>query len=175
MSGSMDAAANIIVNSKTNMRPMLRLALPVVIEQLMIMMVTWTDHYLTAQHLETPHLAAINLMAYVLWVLPSIFAAIGVGATALVSRFFGAGEYNKAKYVTNQAITLALILLTVITTVAWMYPRELIDIMQLPPAATDAGAQYFKIIIPVFPFAICLLYTSPSPRDQRGSRMPSSA
>ena len=25
------------------------------------------------------------------------------------------------------------------------------------------------------PFSICLLYTSPSPRDQRGSRMPSSA
>ena len=25
------------------------------------------------------------------------------------------------------------------------------------------------------PFVICLLYTSPSPRDQRGSRMPSSA
>ena len=149
----MDAAAK-IVNSKTNLRPMLRLALPVVIEQLMIMMVTWTDHYLTAQYLETPHLAAINLMAYVLWVLPSIFAAIGVGATALVSRFFGAGEYEKAKFVTNQAITIALMLLTVITTVAWMYPRELIDIMQLPPAATDAGAQYFKIIIPVFPFAI---------------------
>ena len=25
------------------------------------------------------------------------------------------------------------------------------------------------------PYKICLLYTSPSPRDQRGSRMPSSA
>ena len=25
------------------------------------------------------------------------------------------------------------------------------------------------------PFCVCLLYTSPSPRDQRGSRMPSSA
>ena len=25
------------------------------------------------------------------------------------------------------------------------------------------------------PFKLCLLYTSPSPRDQRGSRMPSSA
>jgi len=147
-------AATQIVNSKTNLRPMLRLALPVVIEQLMIMLVTWTDHYLTAQYLETHHLAAINLMAYVLWVLPSIFAAIGVGATALVSRFFGAGEYEKAKLVTNQAITIALMLLTVITTIAWIFPRELIDIMQLPPAASDAGAQYFKIIIPVFPFAI---------------------
>ena len=29
---------------------------------------------------------------------------------------------------------------------------------------------FIKII-----FGICLLYTSPSPRDQRGSRMPSSA
>ena len=93
-------------------------------------------------------------MAYVLWVLPSIFGAIGVGATALVSRFFGAGEYEKAKLVTNQAITIALMLLTVITTIAWIYPRELIDIMQLPPEASDAGAQYFRIIIPVFPFAI---------------------
>ena len=27
----------------------------------------------------------------------------------------------------------------------------------------------------VIPYAVCLLYTSPSPRDQRGSRMPSSA
>ena len=27
----------------------------------------------------------------------------------------------------------------------------------------------------IFPLMVCLLYTSPSPRDQRGSRMPSSA
>ena len=30
-------------------------------------------------------------------------------------------------------------------------------------------------IVDLFHFLICLLYTSPSPRDQRGSRMPSSA
>ena len=28
---------------------------------------------------------------------------------------------------------------------------------------------------PLDPLTVCLLYTSPSPRDQRGSRMPSSA
>ena len=31
------------------------------------------------------------------------------------------------------------------------------------------------VVIAVGMAAICLLYTSPSPRDQRGSRMPSSA
>ena len=33
----------------------------------------------------------------------------------------------------------------------------------------------FNIDSAVGVFVICLLYTSPSPRDQRGSRMPSSA
>ena len=35
------------------------------------------------------------------------------------------------------------------------------------------GAEYSTNMVPKI--KICLLYTSPSPRDQRGSRMPSSA
>ena len=37
------------------------------------------------------------------------------------------------------------------------------------------GGIFFLIVLPGCPIYICLLYTSPSPRDQRGSRMPSSA
>ena len=37
---------------------------------------------------------------------------------------------------------------------------------------TDANGNYVFYDVP---FGTCLLYTSPSPRDQRGSRMPSSA
>ena len=37
-------------------------------------------------------------------------------------------------------------------------------------AARESGARHF-----VLTSTTCLLYTSPSPRDQRGSRMPSSA
>ena len=40
-------------------------------------------------------------------------------------------------------------------------------------AASNAGASAVYLILE--PMAACLLYTSPSPRDQRGSRMPSSA
>ena len=42
---------------------------------------------------------------------------------------------------------------------------------QQGPAEAPAGKQPPNIILIV----ACLLYTSPSPRDQRGSRMPSSA
>ena len=39
----------------------------------------------------------------------------------------------------------------------------------------DAGAQTLRVEMDSGSFNFCLLYTSPSPRDQRGSRMPSSA
>ena len=39
----------------------------------------------------------------------------------------------------------------------------------------EIGYQYFALASEERDNSICLLYTSPSPRDQRGSRMPSSA
>ena len=41
------------------------------------------------------------------------------------------------------------------------------------PSFTRAATP--EVAIPLYEQFICLLYTSPSPRDQRGSRMPSSA
>ena len=38
----------------------------------------------------------------------------------------------------------------------------------------DLAAKDFQLVMPPV-MEFCLLYTSPSPRDQRGSRMPSSA
>ena len=42
------------------------------------------------------------------------------------------------------------------------------------PASSDTGAITMEVAPASAPYG-CLLYTSPSPRDQRGSRMPSSA
>ena len=41
--------------------------------------------------------------------------------------------------------------------------------------ALSAGVAMFLKVTRAEKTGICLLYTSPSPRDQRGSRMPSSA
>ena len=48
----------------------------------------------------------------------------------------------------------------------------------LPPEAASPSLKWVAVAAVSFCFAVfrlCLLYTSPSPRDQRGSRMPSSA
>ena len=73
-------------------------------------------------------------------------------------------------------------------------PADTIFLAQTPAPATDAESSDFSLDNVVLPVGLpagnytiglidnsiidnntCLLYTSPSPRDQRGSRMPSSA
>ena len=43
------------------------------------------------------------------------------------------------------------------------------------PELSDGQILVANDVMSVDPYMRCLLYTSPSPRDQRGSRMPSSA
>ena len=48
---------------------------------------------------------------------------------------------------------------------------DILDLREIDTAVCD----YFVICNGSSNTQVCLLYTSPSPRDQRGSRMPSSA
>ena len=41
--------------------------------------------------------------------------------------------------------------------------------------AACSGGSDAELFVEAVDYVACLLYTSPSPRDQRGSRMPSSA
>ena len=65
---------------------MWRLAAPVLADQVLTMMVGLVDTGLTGHFVrgDAP-LAAIGLMAYTLWLLPSLFSFISIGAVALVA------------------------------------------------------------------------------------------
>ena len=57
----------------------------------------------------------------------------------------------------------------------WFDDETLRDGLQSPSARNPTIEQKIELIDYMERLGICLLYTSPSPRDQRGSRMPSSA
>ena len=79
-------------------------------EQLLTMLVGYTDWWLAGHYLEDPsYLAAMGLMAYILWLLPSMYSAIAIGATSMVARHVGAGEMQRARHVANQAVTIGVV------------------------------------------------------------------
>ena len=56
-------------------------------------------------------------------------------------------------------------------------PLELADSWDNPGLLVDCGGEVSRVLVALDVTAetLCLLYTSPSPRDISGSRMPSSA
>ena len=130
---------------------MLRLAWPVLVEQLLVMMVGLVDLWLTGNYLEQRHLAAIGLMSYVLWLIPSIFGIVAIGATALTARFVGARDHGSAKRVTNQAVVAGAVLAALVTVVLALFKSQFVSLTQLKPDAAPLAVEYLTIIVPIIP------------------------
>jgi putative MATE family efflux protein len=129
------------------------LALPVLAEESLMILVGYTDWWLVGHYLgTTPHKAAMGLMAYVLWLLPSLFAAVSIGATALVAHFVGGTDRDAATRVTNQALLIGTGLAVVATVVSAAGGQYFIRAMQLESEAASLASRYLAIVVPVIPF-----------------------
>ena len=130
---------------------MLRLAAPVLLEQLLIMLVGLVDTYLCGQHLSAEHLAAMGLMAYVMWLIPSMFGVVAIGSTALVARHTGAGEREQANVAMNQSFLTGIVVAAVVTALVAIGGSAFIGAVQLKGDAAPYASRYLWILLPVLP------------------------
>lgn len=133
---------------------MIRLTAPVLGEETLTLMVTWTDWYLTGRYLAEGGdavKAAMGLMGYTMWLIPSLFAAIAIGATAIIARRVGEGEFRAAQTTANQAITLGFIFAALITFLTAVFGEHFVTAMQLEGEAAAFAHEYLWIILPVIP------------------------
>jgi putative MATE family efflux protein len=132
-------------------RPMLRLALPVLAEQVLAMLVGLVDTWLTGQFFSESHLAAMNLMAYALWTLPMMFSTVGIGATAMIARFIGARDPAQANRVAGQALLIGLAFTAVATPLAYLLTPTFVQVMRLDGDAAELAIRYLRIVVPAMP------------------------
>ncbi len=147
-------------------RPLLRLAAPVLAEQFLAMLVGFSDTILTGHYLAKEQLAAITLMAYVLWMVYGLFSIVALGATALVARYFGAGKFNLARVVVHQAFLVGAVVTLLGFAVAVPFGDRFIALLQLKGESAASAVRYFHIILPVLP---CVMINSVVIASLRGA------
>jgi len=130
---------------------MLGLAAPVLLEQILGMAVWFSDRLLTGHYLETPHLAAVTLMAYVLWLVWGLFSVVAVGATAMVARFVGAGDWATARHVTHQALVIGAVVAVLVTIVGNVWGDRVVAVLQLRGESAELATTYLMCVLPVVP------------------------
>ena len=99
-----------LVDRPGTFRPMLWLTLPVLVEQMLHVLVGFTDLWLTGNFLPgEAYVAAMTLMIYALWLVGNVFGVVALGSTAMIARFVGARDHEMANRVMNQSILTGLV------------------------------------------------------------------
>ncbi len=128
-----------------------RLAWPALVELILTQLCSMVDLMMVGR-LGTWALAAVGLSAQPLMLLMSAFAALNVGATALVARFKGMEEQADANTVLRQTMLINLALGLLMTVLGTVGARWLIALMGAENEITlAAGATYLRIRLLGFP------------------------
>ncbi len=123
------------------------LAWPVVLESFLNSLVGLVDTKLSAS-LSNGEAAtdAIGGASYIMWLIGLIIMAIGVGATALISRSVGKGRLGVANVVLGQALTLSLIAGVGIGLLVYFLSFPITQLLNMTPEASVYFDDYMKII-----------------------------
>jgi MATE family multidrug resistance protein len=120
------------------------LALPVLGEQVLNAMVAWNDTFL-AGRIDAVATAAVGFGAYMSWLVSMLFSLAGIGATAIVARYIGAGQPRKANHACNQSIILAAGLGFAGTILVFFFVPYLVRALGLSDAAAPIAIAYIRI------------------------------
>ncbi|MCA9247987.1 MAG: MATE family efflux transporter [Planctomycetales bacterium] len=145
-----------ILESQGTFRPMMRLALPVLVEYLLHVLVNYVDLWLAGNYLTDPsgqeaYVAAITQVGYVMWFTFNLFAVVAIGATALVARFVGANEWEQARRCAGQALLLGVALAVLVVCAGATGIDALVRQLQLHGGAAEFASEYLWIILYVIP------------------------
>ncbi len=133
------------------LRPLARLVWPVLVEQVLYMLVGFSDTLLAGWHFQEQHLAAINVLVYLVWMLQNLFAVLSIGATALVARAIGAGNAAEASRTVGQALLLGVGLATAAAAIGWALAPGIVAVMQLQGESAALATRYLRTVLPILP------------------------
>jgi putative MATE family efflux protein len=146
------AAPALLDPARPTWRRVLVLSWPVLVQQLLLMAVGLYDQYLAGNNppadasLHVPYQAAQTTANYLAWFIASFSAVVSVGSTALVARFVGAGERDKAVHAANQSIFLAIVIGLAASVVGLALVAEVVRLMHM---TGPAGSMAVDFLVPV--------------------------
>ena len=152
-------------------RRVLSLAGPSVLEQSLVTLIGLVDAYIVG-HLGAVALASVGLGSQVVNLIAALFAAVGVGATAVIARHIGAGQPEEANRVARQAMLLALGLGLAVAVLGTLLAGPILAVFGAAPEVAAEGARWLRVVAPSFAGLGVLLVGTAALRGGGDTRTP---
>jgi putative MATE family efflux protein len=153
-------------------RNIVKLAGPAVLENLLGTMVFFASGLLIGWMRDPVALAAVSMGAQFGWIANSIFDAISVGAIAMIARYWGRQDYERARYTAGQAVVLAVLTAAVVGVLGIVIADEAMALMGLEPDVARQGALYMRLILSTSFLAFPLTVINGTLRGSGDTRTP---
>ncbi len=88
---------------------------------------------------------AVAVSGTILMILFPMLMGVSVGTVALVARFIGAGDLEKANAAAGQSLTLSVLLGAASGAVGWAFTLPLFELLGTPPEIAAAGEPFLRI------------------------------
>lgn len=152
----------------------LALALPVLGEQFLMLLLGWSDLYLTKTIVEHPTDAktAVGIGGQLMWLMSVFFSTVGVGATAIVARSIGSGNHQHANRTARQALMLGFAFGLLVATCVFTFARPLLWVLQLRGQTLDLAVVYVRTYIPGLPVSVLMFMGGACLRGAGDTRTP---
>jgi putative MATE family efflux protein len=128
-------------------RTILRLAVPSVMESVLTTLVYLVDTVLIGWLNDPVALAAVGLSSTLMWAADGLFQAISVSASAMVARFWGRKDFEAARQVAGQSLTLSVLVALVLMVLLIPVARLFLQVMGGEPEVVRRGTEYVRIIL----------------------------
>jgi len=122
----------------------LKLAWPVVATMFVHAALVITD-MIWVGRLGAAPMAAITPAVFYIWILLSMMEVISAGLVAIISRHYGAKNYEKASYAASQSISYATIFSIVISVTGYILSPVFLDIIGTDAEVARLGTEYLRI------------------------------
>ena len=133
------------MTNKKLFKNIMLLAFPLIMENLLQVSMGFVDNYFVSK-LGTEAIAGVGITNLIMNIYMSFFFAVGVGTTALVSRYLGAEESENASQSAQQAFLLSIILGLIFGAINLVFCKQILMLLGLDESLFSTASPYFLVV-----------------------------
>ncbi|MDR0954657.1 MAG: MATE family efflux transporter [Rikenellaceae bacterium] len=126
-------------------RLILNFAIPMILGNVFMQLYQFVDSIIVGQYLGKEALAAVGASTPVIFMIISLIMGIGVGASVVVSQYFGAKEYEKVRATCDTIFVFLFVAGVAVTVLGTLFSRNILALMGLPDDVLPHATEYLRI------------------------------
>lgn len=119
-------------------------ALPVLLSQIFQQLYNTADTFIVGKYLGTDALAAVSSSGTLIFLMISFFAGTAQGAGVTISRYFGAGDYDKVSRAIHTNVAFGLVTGVFLSVIGVVFTPTFLVWMKTDPEVLPQAIEYFR-------------------------------